>query len=72
MGALSYYVCSTQNLDEFFHIRPFRLLNEQEEMKVTLATLQGLEILPKTRETYKESLLGYMDKNSMCPGFSFP
>ncbi len=68
MGALSYYVCSTQNLDEFFHIRPFRLLNEQEEMKVTLATLQGLEILPRTRETYKESLLGYMDKTQCALG----
>lgn len=68
MGALSYYICSTQNLDEFFHIRPFRLLNEQEEMKVTLSTLQGLEILPRTRETYKESLLGYMDKTQSALG----
>lgn len=68
MGALSYYVCSTQNLDEFFHIRPFRLTNEQEEMKVTLATLQGLEIVPKSRETYKESLLGFMDKTQSALG----
>ncbi len=68
MGALAYYVCSTQNLDQFFHIRPFRLLNEQEEMKVTLSTLQGLEILPKSRETYKESLLGYMDKTQSALG----
>lgn len=68
MGALSFYVCSTQNLDEFFHIRPFRLTNEQEEMKVTLATLQGLEILPKSRETYKESLLGFMDKTQSALG----
>lgn len=68
IGALGYYVCSTQNLDSFFHIRPFRLLNEQSEMKVTLATLQGLEILPKSRETYKESLLGYMDKTQSALG----
>ena len=68
IGALGYYICSTQNLDTFFHIRPFRLLNEQEEMKVTLATLQGLEILPKSRETYKESLLGYMDKTQSALG----
>ncbi len=68
IGALGYYVCSTQNLDSFFHIRPFRLLNEQSEMKVTLSTLQGLEILPKSRETYKESLLGYMDKTQSALG----
>jgi DNA mismatch repair protein MutS len=37
-------------------------------MKVTLATLQGLEILPKSRETYKESLLGYMDKTQSALG----
>lgn len=68
IGALAYYVTSTQNLDEFFHIRPFRVINEQGEMKVTLSTLQGLEILPRTRETYKESLLGYMDKTQTAMG----
>ncbi len=68
IGALAYYVTSTQNLDEFFHIRPFRVVNEQGEMKVTLSTLQGLEILPRTRETYRESLLGYMDKTQTAMG----
>lgn len=68
IGALAYYVTSTQNLDEFFHIRPFRIVNEHGEMKVTLSTLQGLEILPKSRETYKESLLGYMDKTQTAMG----
>ncbi len=68
IGALAYYVTSTQNLNEFFHIRPFRIVNEKGEMKVTLSTLQGLEILPKSRETYKESLLGYMDKTQTAMG----
>ncbi len=68
IGALAYYVTSTQNIDQFFHIRPFRVVNEHGEMKVTLSTLQGLEILPKSRETYKDSLLGYMDKTQTAMG----
>lgn len=68
IGALAYYICSTQSLDQFFHIRPFRLLNEEGEMKVTISTLQGLEILPKSRETYSESLLGHMDKTQTAIG----
>lgn len=68
IGALSYYVCSTQNLETFFHIRPFRLINEQNEMKVTLPTLQGLEILPRNRDRYNDSLLGYMDRTRSALG----
>lgn len=68
IGALSYYVTSTQNLESFFHIRPFRLINEQNEMKVTLPTLQGLEILPRNRERYNDSLLGYMDRTKSAIG----
>ena len=68
IGALSYYVTSTQNLDSFFHIKPFRLINKEREMKVTLTTLQGLEILPKSRERYNDSLLGYIDKTKSSMG----
>lgn len=68
IGALAYYITSTQQLDEFFHIRPFRLINEQGNMKVTLSTLEGLEIIPRSRDTYKESLLGYMDKTQSAMG----
>ncbi len=68
IGALSYYVCSTQNLDSFIHIHPFSLVSETGYMKVTIPTLTGLEILPKNKETYNQSLLGFMDKTRTALG----
>ncbi|MFT6069891.1 MAG: DNA mismatch repair protein MutS [Bacteriovoracaceae bacterium] len=68
IGALSFYVCSTQQLDDFFHIRPFKMRNDEDRLKVTLPTLVGLEILPKSRETYKDSLLGYFNKTKSALG----
>lgn len=68
VGALAYYVCSTQLLESFIHIRPFKMISETGVMKVTLPTLVGLEILPKSRETYKESLLGFFDKTQTSMG----
>ncbi|MCO4794729.1 MAG: DNA mismatch repair protein MutS [Bacteriovoracaceae bacterium] len=68
IGALSYYICSTQDTETFVHIKPFRMINTEGSLKVSLPTLTGLEILPKTRETYKESLLGFMDKTRTSLG----
>lgn len=68
IGALSYYITSTQNLDNFIHIHPFSLVSETGFMKVTIPTLTGLEILPKSKETYHESLLGFMDKTRTALG----
>ena len=68
IGALAYYVCSTQLLESFMHIRPFKMVVNSGVMKVTLPTLTGLEILPKTRESYKESLLGFFDKTETAMG----
>lgn len=68
IGALSYYVCSTQLLESFMHIRPFKMISNSGVMKVTLPTLTGLEILPRSRETYKESLLGFFDKTETAMG----
>ncbi|EQC45297.1 DNA mismatch repair protein MutS [Bacteriovorax sp. Seq25_V] len=68
IGALSYYVSSTQNNEDFVHIQPFSLISETGYMKVTIPTLTGLEILPKSRETYHESLLGFMDKTKTALG----
>lgn len=68
IGALAYYVCSTQLLENFMHIRPFKMISNVGVMKVTLPTLTGLEILPRTRETYKESLLGFFDKTETAMG----
>lgn len=68
IGALAYYVCSTQLIESFMHIRPFKMTSQSEIMKVTLPTLVGLEILPKSRETYRESLLGFFDKTETAMG----
>ncbi|WP_127714733.1 DNA mismatch repair protein MutS [Halobacteriovorax sp. HLS] len=68
IGALAYYICSTQTTDDFCHIRPFKLVNEFGLMKVTAPTLIGLEILPKSRETYNDSLLGFLDKTKTAMG----
>jgi len=71
IGALAYYVCSTQLIDSFMHIRPFKMTSQADVMKVTLPTLVGLEILPKSRETYKDSLLGFFDKTETAMGARF-
>ncbi len=68
IGALAYYICSTQTTENFCHIRPFKMTSEKGHMKVTAPTLIGLEILPKSRETYKDSLLGFLDKTKTAMG----
>lgn len=61
IGALAYYLCSTGQAEHYFHIRPFKMFNDSETLKVSSYTLQGLEILPKSRDNYKDSLLGFLD-----------
>lgn len=68
IGALAYYVCSTQMHTEFIHIRPFQVMNEKGVMKVTVPTLCGLEILPKNPSDYSGSLLGFVDKTQTAMG----
>jgi DNA mismatch repair protein MutS len=68
LGALSYYVSSTQTLEKISHLRPFRLLNNEETMKVTYSTLSGLEIFPRSKETERNSLLGFMDRTKTSMG----
>lgn len=68
LGALAYYVSSTQTLERISHLRPFRLVNNEETMKVTFATLSGLEIFPRSRETAVNSVLGFMDKTKTSMG----
>lgn len=68
LGALSYYVSSTQTLEKISHLRPFRMVNNDENMKVTFATLAGLEIFPRSRETEMNSILGFMDKTRTSMG----
>ena len=68
IGALSYYICSTQSLDSLSHIRPFKMLNFESVMKITYPTLVGLEIFPKNRESRKDSILGFIDSTQTAMG----
>ena len=68
IGALSYYICSTQSLESISHMRPFQVVSSEEDMKITYPTLVGLEIFPKNKETYKESLLGHIDSTKTAMG----
>ncbi|MBF0208532.1 MAG: hypothetical protein HQK53_16775, partial [Oligoflexia bacterium] len=68
ISALAFYICSTQNITILSHLRPFRLESDQGKMKVTVNTLIGLEILPKSRQNYTDSLLGFMDRTKTAMG----
>lgn len=68
LGAISYYVNSTQSLEKISHLRPFRIINNDENMKVTYSTLTGLEILPRHRDGENNSLMGFMDKTKTSMG----
>jgi DNA mismatch repair protein MutS len=68
LSSLSYYITSTQNQETFVHLRPFKLESDSMHMRVTLTTLKGLEIFPKSRESYKDSLLGFFDKTKTSLG----
>lgn len=68
IGALSYYICSTQSVDKLSHFRPFQLISSKEDMKITYPTLVGLEIFPKNKELYKESILGFIDHTKTSMG----
>ncbi len=67
-GALCYYICSTQKSESYLQIRPFQFIGRDGHLKVTLHTLRGLEIFPKSRDSYKDSLLGFMDKTQTAMG----
>lgn len=68
IGALSYYICSTQSSEEINHFSPFKMINTLDDMKITYPTLVGLEILPKSKDQYKNSILGFMDKTVSSMG----
>ena len=68
IGALSYYICSTQSLENISHMRPFQMVSFERDMKITYPTLVGLEIFPKNKETYKESILGHIDSTKTAMG----
>ncbi|MCB9063166.1 MAG: DNA mismatch repair protein MutS [Halobacteriovoraceae bacterium] len=68
IGALAYYVCSTQDSEMIYHIRPFKLINDEGLLKVSIPTLKGLEILPRDKDRYRDSLLGLLDKTKTALG----
>lgn len=68
IGAISYYISSTQSLETIDHIRPFQLVSFEDDMKITYPTLVGLEILPKSVERNKDSILGYLDSTQTALG----
>lgn len=68
IGALSYYICSTQAVEKVTHFRPFQMISGKDEMKITFPTLTGLEIFPKTRTSYQDSILGLMDSTKTSMG----
>ncbi|MFP5457928.1 MAG: DNA mismatch repair protein MutS [Bacteriovoracia bacterium] len=68
LGALSWYISSTQTLEKMQHIRPFRLIAGDEGMKVTWATLRGLEIFPRDPSQLASSLVGFMDRTKSSMG----
>ncbi|MBT4790356.1 MAG: DNA mismatch repair protein MutS, partial [Halobacteriovoraceae bacterium] len=68
IGALSYYICSTQSLESISHIRPFQIKSFEMDMKITYPALVGLEIFPKTKEQYKDSMLGHLDSTKTAMG----
>jgi len=68
LGALSYYICSTQSSEKLTHLRPFKLINNEENLKVTYSTLRGLEIFPRDKESEVSSVIGFMDKTKTSMG----
>jgi len=68
IAALSYYVCSTQNLSALVHIKPFRLISDDKNMGVTIHTLGGLEIVSNRSSEYKNSILGFCDRTKTAMG----
>jgi len=71
IGPLSYYICSTQGEKSFYHIKPFQLTDDSTGLKATTATLMGLEILPRSNDNKKNSLLGYFNKTMTAGGARF-
>ena len=68
LGALSYYMSSTQDLESLVHLKPFKMIQEKGSLKISMPTLTGLEILPRNREAYKDSLIGVFNKTKTSMG----
>ncbi len=68
LSAIAFYLGSTQFLKKFHHFSSFKLLNYQDSMGISQSTLLGLDIIPKSKELFSESLLGLMDRTMTQQG----
>ncbi len=68
VGGLSFYICSTQGLDQISHIRPFRWFALDTPMILSQRTLVGLEILPRSKERSSDCLLSFIDRTQTTMG----
>jgi len=68
VAALCFYIQSTQSIENTGHIKPFRLKANKNHVKISHSTLSGLEILPRSRDLYRDSLLGFLDKTKSAMG----
>lgn len=68
IGALCYYIFSTQGEQAYGHTQPFQLKNQLATLKITLQTLIGLEIFPQHQSQYKDSILGFFDRTKSSAG----
>lgn len=71
LGAMSFYICSTQETESFQHLKPFHLQSDKKWLRASSSTLQGLEILPRHRDLYQSSLLGFFDQTQSALGSRF-
>lgn len=68
MGAICYYVFSTQGANSLIHLRPFQLLTEKNKMRIAHSTLLSLEMLPKNKDESSYSLIGFMNRTITAIG----
>jgi DNA mismatch repair protein MutS len=66
--ALVSYINAGQQEIQLDHLKAFRLINDRENLNVSLSTLQGLEIWPRTRDQESNSLIYYMDQSITSMG----
>ncbi|MCB9091089.1 MAG: DNA mismatch repair protein MutS [Halobacteriovoraceae bacterium] len=69
IGALSYYICSTQGCEKLSHFSAFSVINNQKKMKISHQTLASLEIFPRSQEKFSHSLLAFINKTKTSMGF---
>lgn len=68
IGALSFYLSSTQNENSLSHIQAFKFKNTLKIMKVSHQTLMSLEIVPRSKELESNSLISILNKTKSAMG----